>query len=99
MLRVMAVLGVALLAGCGGGPADMTDPQGVTSGGPVAPEVCHADQFQNLIGHNESITQVVSLPSPARIYQVGAPITQDYNPQRINIQFDKARIITRVYCG
>jgi len=108
MRLAMAGLGAAglglvmLLAGCGGGPADMSDVQGTLKPAGVAevsPASCGAEKYQGLIGKNEMAVQSTDLPSPARIYQVGSPIVKDYNSHRLNVEFSKARIITRVYCG
>lgn len=101
MRLTWAILGTAMmLAGCGGGPQDMSDPQGtVAPAGPVAPATCGADRFQSLVGQPEANLQATSLPSPVLIYQIGAPIPQDFNPGRLKIEFDKSRIITRAYCG
>lgn len=101
MRLTWAILGTAMvLAGCGGGPKDMSDPQGtVAPTGPVTPAMCGADRFQNLVGRPEAVLQTVDLPTPARIYQAGAPIPQDFNAKRLNFVFDKSRIITRAYCG
>ncbi|KDB02726.1 hypothetical protein U879_16155 [Defluviimonas sp. 20V17] len=103
MRLTMAGLGMAvLLAGCGGGPADMSDVQGTVApagAATVSPARCGAEKLQGLIGKNEMVLQSTDLPSPARIYQVGSPIVKDYNAHRLNVEFSKARIITRVYCG
>lgn len=101
MRLAMAGLGlVVLLAGCASGPADMSDPQGTTkASGTVTPASCGADKYQGLVGKGEVAVQSTTLPSPARIYQIGSPITQDFNARRLNIEFNKVRIITRVYCG
>lgn len=101
MRLAIACLGMAaVLAGCGGGPADMSDPAGtVTAAGPVTAASCGADKYQGLVGKNEMIVQSTSLPSPARIFQTGSPILQNANPQRLNIEFNTARVITRVFCG
>ncbi|WP_146010262.1 I78 family peptidase inhibitor [Acidimangrovimonas sediminis] len=92
---------VAMLAGCGGGgPVDMSDPAGTkVASGPVAPAMCGADRMGGVIGKKVAIVQAMSLPSPARIYQAGSPITQDFNAHRLNIEFDANRVITRAYCG
>ena len=61
-------------------------------------ELCDAPEYRPLIGGNIA---AVSLPSDPMIRAFGKNdlITQDYRPERVNIVYDEAGVIFRVYCG
>lgn len=62
------------------------------------PDNCGASGMQGLIG-----TPVAAAAFPsggtARIYQEGAPLTKDYRLDRLNVEYDKAGTIIRIWCG
>ena len=39
------------------------------------------------------------LPAGSRVIEPGSIVTQDYLPQRINVDLDEAGNITRIWCG
>lgn len=87
---------VALLAGLGGcGPGDM--PRVAPAPGLLAQ--CGADRLIGLIG-----LPVADLPAqPAtrslRILRPGDPVTEDFNPSRLNVILDAGDHISAVSCG
>jgi Peptidase inhibitor I78 family len=59
---------------------------------------CGADQVQDLIGQPVDESRDRLAPE-ARIIPPNSPITQDYRPDRLNVDLDKDGIITRIWCG
>ncbi|WP_158541598.1 I78 family peptidase inhibitor [Pelagibacterium lacus] len=43
--------------------------------------------------------QPVRSTGTVRIYQSGQPVTQDYNPNRLNLEVSVARTLVRASCG
>lgn len=82
-LAVLAFLPV--LAGCA--PAD-----------PLPAPRCDPAQHQALVGQNIG---AVTLPAelPQRVISPGEPVTEDYNPARLNIFVDPKGWIARITCG
>lgn len=95
----MAVL--AVLGACGGPvpdvgevPVDAPDSAADTEG--LA--FCGADKVQDLLGqpvsgHRDSFAE------DTRIIPLNGLITQDYRPNRMNVDLDAAGAITRIWCG
>lgn len=64
------------------------------------PTECGAPKQQNLIGKTVDDLAAVSFESPvSRFINPGDAVTEDFNPNRMNIVFDENGKITRVYCG
>jgi hypothetical protein len=63
----------------------------------TAQDTCGAAQYRALIGTNIA---AVTLPSGPhiRVIQPGAPITQDFSPDRLNIMVDANGVITELQC-
>ncbi|MGP1353844.1 MAG: I78 family peptidase inhibitor [Parasphingopyxis sp.] len=59
---------------------------------------CPADGYQSLVG-----AQLAAVTLPAglvmRVINPGDAVTQDYRPDRMNVDLDERGVITRVYCG
>ena len=88
MRVLMALLAVAVLAGCGPKPPPV----------PVT-DLCGASGFQHLTG-----LKVSSLPQPGpwsslRIIRPGMMVTMDYSATRLNAQVDRAGRILALSCG
>lgn len=88
MIRVIA-FGALLLAGC-----QMQD----TSDGDMQAD-CIAPDLQQNVGAPLTALDIQSLPQPNRVIGPDMAVTMDWNPARLNIEYDSARIITRIYCG
>lgn len=92
---IVSVLALAL-AGCGGGAVDMA----VSDNG--IPEVgdCNAASHRGLIGQSADDRPALSVLAPkVRFIEPGEAVTQDQQPQRLNLELDDQGVITRVYCG
>jgi peptidase inhibitor I78 family protein len=59
---------------------------------------CGADQVQELIGQPVDGARDRFAPE-ARIIPPNSPVTQDYRPDRLNVDLDAGGIITRIWCG
>lgn len=63
-------------------------------------DACGAAALQHLVGQ-----PVTAFPPPAaddrnvRIIGPDMAVTMDYNPERLNVEYDARRIITRITCG
>jgi hypothetical protein len=67
---------------------------------PPAPDSCHSQDFQYLVGKNRSAIPVPTDPSRRRVACTTCPVTMDYNPERLNIFFDsETGVIKEVKCG
>ena len=83
-------LTAALIAGCTSAP-DIGDA--------VGPERCDAAAAQSLVGTHVG---AVTFPADAnvRVVCTTCPVTEDYNPYRLNIFFDEETgVVERVSCG
>ena len=88
-----AMLAALLLTGCAsacdtGAPAVGADGDATT---------CNAAAWTQLIGQDSAMAAEV--PPPKRVHQIGAPVTMDFNPARINLQYDEGGIIRLITCG
>lgn len=82
------------------------EPRTPPSSGPETPatpapaDACGAAERQDWIGRARS-----DLPTPPaganwRIYETGQPVTQDFRPERLNIEIDPERqTVVRLSCG
>ena len=69
---------------------------------PPAPprDACGASEVQNLIGHPRSEIPVPIHPERQRVACTSCPITQDYQPGRLNFFFDaRTGLIKQIRCG
>lgn len=72
----------------------------VTADAAPEPTECGAPDQQGLVGKTVDDLAAVSFASPVtRFINPGDVVTQDFNPNRMNIQFGEDGKITRVYCG
>lgn len=89
-----------LLAGCGNGATGLTAP-GKGKPAPIvdlAPR-CGATELQGLIGQDGATIGVIEHTGPLRVVHPGDALTQDYRPDRLNINLDADGLISRVWCG
>lgn len=69
----------------------------VTPGGSSAPLLKCDDSYQSLVGSNIG---AVTLPAglAQRIITPGMAVTEDYNPDRLNVYVDDKGWVTKVEC-
>ena len=62
-------------------------------------ERCGADRLQGLVGGRWPVS-LPQMRGPVRIFRTGDPVTMDHNPDRLNIQTNRARNrVVAVTCG
>jgi hypothetical protein len=59
---------------------------------------CLTEAQKALVGQELDAAQDV-LPETARIIPPDSAITQDHNPERVNVDVDEDGVILRVWCG
>jgi hypothetical protein len=72
---------------------------GGRSGAGEPASACQAERYQNLIGTAQAEIDRRSLPEPSRVVEWGAMVTQDYQPNRLNVHLDQGGRVYRVICG
>ncbi|MFN3824516.1 MAG: I78 family peptidase inhibitor [Pseudorhodobacter sp.] len=65
--------------------------------GPVAS--CGAENFQGLVGQHERALRGIRLPEPSRVIRPGMAVTMDFRDDRLNVDINERRRISRIYCG
>lgn len=92
MIHTIAFLGFALiLAGCAAPPVDEPDHG--------APQGCGAGRLAGWVGQPVAALDEQYLPSTVRILAPGTPVTEDFSPNRLNVDVDAAGTITGFHCG
>ncbi len=89
MKRFLIAVVLVLPAGC----LAQTEP------GAGVKNTCGAAELVGLVGQPGSILQTTKFAGPVRILEPDQPMTMDFNPERLNIQKDRAGNIARVWCG
>lgn len=70
----------------------------VAASGARSEETCGAEALQSLL--NQPIEDVrAQLPDTARILPPDSVMTQDFRPDRLNVDLDAEGMITRFWCG
>jgi peptidase inhibitor I78 family protein len=93
-MRSGLVMVLLVLAGCGG-PTTIIG----SDGQPLVDE-CDARSQRGLVGDRLDDPAAVSAAAPkVRFINEGDAVTQDHQPDRLNILLDSNRVVTRVYCG
>lgn len=87
-MRIINLAGLALAGICFVG--------GAMAGDPVA--ACGADEMQKLVGQNIGAIEG-TFPEIARILPPNSVMTQDFRPDRVNVNLDEAGVIVRIWCG
>jgi hypothetical protein len=62
-------------------------------------DACNATGWTWLIGETVDVVAASTFPAPMRVIGPGDPVTMDYLPNRLNVVYDEAGIVTDVYCG
>ncbi|MEM7075221.1 MAG: I78 family peptidase inhibitor [Pseudomonadota bacterium] len=102
-----AVFGMILLAGCGPAPysEDPTvagDTTVLSNGSGLVertPDTCSLSDFQYLLGQPVSAFNPSSTTRPVRVVAPGSIVTNEYNPQRVNLDTNGNGVVTNVRCG
>ena len=97
-MKRMLLTAAMMLAAC----SSMAKPADSDAGPPANPDAdaCHASQYQSLVG--KKITDLPPKPEGAVWRQActACAVTMDFNPNRMNIFFDKdTEVIKQVRCG
>lgn len=67
---------------------------------PVMPEdACGANGLQDLLGQPVAALTPMTLRQPVRVISPGQPVTMDYQAERLNVELNASKVITRVSCG
>lgn len=85
-MRAVLLAGTLALGGC------------VTSE-PPDPNACGAAGMQRMVGKDDDVLAAFTLPQGTRFIYPGTPVTEDYRPERLNIDIDQSGTITGVWCG
>lgn len=78
-----------LLAACGGFGFDDT----------VEIDICPASELTELVGGPEDVADTIDYDGPVRVIHPDSVITEDYRPERLNIDVNDAGLIERFWCG
>lgn len=60
---------------------------------------CTASELQAFVGQPLSALAVENIPGPVRVIGPDTAVTMDYREDRLNIEHDNSRTITRIACG
>lgn len=60
---------------------------------------CGADALQGLVGQPAGVLETMRFGQVVRVIHPGMAVTMDYSPDRLNIEVDADKIISRVSCG
>lgn len=60
---------------------------------------CGAAGMQDLVERDKSALAAMTLPVGSRVIEPGTAITEDYRPDRLNIDVDATGRISGVWCG
>ena len=100
----MAIGGAALLllAACADEPpAELPSAPVVAAPRPTSSrDECGAQENQSMVGRSRNEIPVPVIPALQRVACSTCPVTQDYNPRRLNFFFDAdTGVIREVKCG
>ncbi|MFM7445134.1 MAG: I78 family peptidase inhibitor [Tabrizicola sp.] len=60
---------------------------------------CGAVGMQDLVGREDDALAAMTFPAGTCLLYPGTPVTEDYRPDRLNIDIDQSGAITGVWCG
>jgi Peptidase inhibitor I78 family len=60
---------------------------------------CGAAGMQDLVGRDDDVFAAMTFPEGTRLIYPGTPVTEDYRPERLNIDIDQSGKITGLWCG
>jgi Peptidase inhibitor I78 family len=92
---IIAALAIGALAGCIA--IEVNDiPDSLPRGGALT---CDAGAYQSLVGKREGDIGRSQLPAVYRIVCADCAVTQDHNPNRLNIHLGTDNRVSSVRCG
>lgn len=75
-------------------------PPANTPAPPAPSDACGAAERQSWIGRPRGELPAAPAGANWRVYETGQPVTQDFRPDRLNIEIDPAKqTVVRVSCG
>lgn len=86
--------GLMMLAGCAAGTGRTADR--LTG---IAPDTCGATRLAGFKGLTVDELDEQYLPQVVRALRPGDPVTEDFNPARLNVDLDANGTMTRFWCG
>lgn len=96
MKRTALMIFILTLAAC----VQQTDPRYL---GPPTPapgiDACGAAELQDMVGGPRRMLETIRFAVPVRIIEPGMAVTQDYNPNRLNIYIGDDGNIASISCG
>lgn len=96
MRMILAFSSAAVLAAC----APTSGPSSPPTAEPGGADQCRANAYERYIGRPRSELPLQPAGETWRVLCSTCPATMDYNPNRLNIVFDRqSEIITKVSCG
>ncbi|GIZ13531.1 I78 family peptidase inhibitor [Pseudomonas sp. NCCP-436] len=103
-IRLSSLLGCLLLAAGCSSTAQQAEPAATTSATTPSHESCTSSAVEHLVGQvatPELLEQARQSAgaSRARLLAPGSIVTLEYDRQRLNLNVDDQRVITRVSCG
>ena len=66
---------------------------------PPAEDACGASGLQALVGQPATVLETMRFAQPIRVITPDMAVTMDFNAERLNIEIDEAKLISRVACG
>lgn len=102
VVKLVALLPVAVLAACATTDGDTDMPDDVIEVAPAGD--CDAAPIQHLIGERATGDLGASVLAETRSEKLRwipprTAVTQDFRPDRVNVVYDDDYIIERIYCG
>ncbi|MBS3981521.1 MAG: hypothetical protein KGZ77_17250 [Rhodobacteraceae bacterium] len=55
--------------------------------------------MQQLVGRDDAVLAAMTFPQGTRLIYPGTAVTEDYRPDRLNIDLDATGRITGLWCG
>ncbi|MGX9351525.1 I78 family peptidase inhibitor [Shimia sp. W99] len=65
----------------------------------VGSSSCSEEAFGPMLGRPVSVLETIETPEKVRVIAPGQIITMEYLPQRLNVEHDDRKIVTKVWCG
>ncbi len=60
---------------------------------------CDVHAMQVLVGKDTTFLETMRLTNPVRVLNLGDAVTEDYSPDRLNVELDEQGIISQIWCG
>lgn len=101
---------LVMLAGCGpsvpvsepidtGSGVGLSDSSSTSGLVERTPDTCRLEEFEGFVGQPASVLDTLPTTRPVRLVPPGAIVTNEYNPQRVNVDVNASNMIVGVRCG